>query len=171
MLKGLHNSVEGLHQTRSWNLTTSTWGAQGAYSAAVSKFFNRIRRTSAAHQYLQKVRIGENEEDIGLNGTCNKPAVFDARFYIPRSFVVMKANGVAAGHLLLVIAGIGPLYGIHFNIVFSPPPLASPVTCMTSWWKSKTSRQVEPLTKNQTHLKMHGRHKTVSCGYFKMDTP
>ena len=73
---------------------------QGAYSAAVSKFFNRIRRTSAAHQYLQKVRIVQNEEDIGLNGTCNKPAVFDARFYIPRSFVVMKANGVADGHLL-----------------------------------------------------------------------
>ena len=73
---------------------------QGAYSAAVTKFFNRIRRTSAAHQYLQKVRIVQNEEDIGLSGTCNKPAVFDARFYILRSFVVMKANGVAAGHLL-----------------------------------------------------------------------
>ena len=102
------------------------------YSAAVSKFFNRIRRTSAAHQYLQKVRIGENEEDIGLNGTCNKPAVFDARIYIPRSFVVMKANGVAAGHLLSVIAGIGPLHGIHFNIIFSPPPLASPMTGVTS---------------------------------------
>ena len=72
------------------------------------------------------------------------------------------ANGVAAGHLLSVIAGIGPLHGIHFNIVLSAHPLAG----VTSWWKSKTSRQVEPFTKNQTHLKMHGRHESASCGYW-----
>ena len=58
--------------------------------AAGSKFFNRIRRTWAAHQYLQKVRIGENQADIGLNGTCNKPGVLDAQFFTSRSFIVMK---------------------------------------------------------------------------------
>ena len=46
---------------------------------SLSKFFNGVR-TCAAHQYLQKVRISENQEDIGLNRTCNKPGVLDARF-------------------------------------------------------------------------------------------
>ena len=39
---------------------------------------------------LRNVRGSLGQEDIGLNGTCNKPGVLDAQFFTSRSFIVMK---------------------------------------------------------------------------------
>ena len=64
MLKGLHHSVEGLHQTRSWNLTTSTSGApksgiypkstfpKGCFEHAAWELFSSWRLMAAAHSWL-----------------------------------------------------------------------------------------------------------------------
>ena len=47
--------------------------------------------------------------------------------WVPQAARKAVLVGVAAANLLPVIAGIGQLHGIHFNIVLCASPMASPV--------------------------------------------